>query len=295
MLVHEKELEELVVLPGDGDEPGRRQREVEHEARGQVEPPPHREIARERGVDDERAARQHEADQSFRQRGSGERGRGEPHPKPTLALSRFLPLRDHGGAEAECEKEGQSGVQRHDLRDEDVADRGRERESGIRPERDAAQRVPGTSDRQYGQESRERRPQSRRPFVHAEVLERGSRQPVLDRRFLEVLEPVQARRHPVARRGHLARNLGVTPFVGVREEARVERDEPQERDCGDECPEHRNGWCPGAIVRRRSGRRRVRWQEGWRKRPGRGGHRNGRVLALGLTQIAKGRSSGCRA
>ena len=41
----------------------------------------------------------------------------------------------------------------------------------------------------------------------------GGRQPVLDRRLLEVLEVVQARRHPVAGRRHLARNLGVTSLV----------------------------------------------------------------------------------
>ena len=56
VLVHEKEVEELVVLAGNGDEPGCREREIEDEARDKVQPSPHGEIARERRIDDERAA-----------------------------------------------------------------------------------------------------------------------------------------------------------------------------------------------------------------------------------------------
>ena len=70
--------------------------------------------------------------------------------------------------------------------------------------------------------------QPRGPFVHAERVEGRGAEPVLQRRLLEVLEAVQARREPVAADGHLARDLGVAPLVGVLQVARVERREPRD-------------------------------------------------------------------
>ena len=59
--------------------------------------------------------------------------------------------------------------------------------------------------------------------VHSSTLERleaRRRQPVLQRRLLEVLEAVEPRRHPVAADRHLARDLGVAAFVGMLQLAR---------------------------------------------------------------------------
>ena len=104
MLVDEKEVEEFVVRARNGHEPGRRQCEVEHESRGEVEPTPHREIPGERRIDDERATGEHDADQSLRQRGAGERRRGDPHPQATRPRVGFRTLGNHECAEADGRK-----------------------------------------------------------------------------------------------------------------------------------------------------------------------------------------------
>ena len=66
------------------------------------------------------------------------------------------------------------------------------------------------------------------PFVLAEQLEGGGGRPVLQRRLLEVLDAVQARRQPVAGGDHLARDFGVAALVGFDQLAIVETAEPDE-------------------------------------------------------------------
>jgi len=71
--------------------------------------------------------------------------------------------------------------------------------------------------------------------VLAEEAETRRRGPVSQRRLLEVLDAVEARRDEIAALRHLARDLGIAPFVRLDELAVVECAEPaadkqQQRD-----------------------------------------------------------------
>src|SRR5262249_51757054 len=108
--------------------------------------------------------------------------------------------------------------------------------------RQGALRAAETQRREAYEEDSEKAAKHRiepgRDLGFAEGLEGGGARPVLERRLLEVLGAVEARRHPVARGGHLARDLRVAALVGVGERAigvvDVDRDrgdaEEQQRD-----------------------------------------------------------------
>ena len=95
---------------------------------------------------------------------------------------------------------------------------------GLRPE----QARGGERREQHAEKAGQRGPQARAPGALPEGLERGRGRPVLQRRLLEVLEPVQARGEPVAAGDHLARDLGVAALVGVEQVALAEIGEPGE-------------------------------------------------------------------
>ena len=135
MLVNKEEMEELVVRPCDGHEPGRRQREVEHNARRQVKAPPEGPIAGEHRIDDESATRQHDADQSLRQRRPGERGRGNPHPRPAGVRAGFRALGDEQRGKAQRQEEGEPGIESENLADAGVPECRGEHERRVGAER----------------------------------------------------------------------------------------------------------------------------------------------------------------
>ncbi len=149
------------------------------------------------------------------------------------------------GAEGERQEEREPGVQGDDLGDAGVPECRGEYESRIRAERDAAQCVARGSDREDTEESGKRGPQARGPLVYAEGSKGGGRQPVLEGRLLEILEGVEAWRHPVARRGHLARDLGIATLVRMHEMPRREGGEPKHRQRDEQRPEGRGGRRPG--------------------------------------------------
>ncbi len=133
-------------------------------------------------------------------------------------------------AKASVRKNPSPAVERDDLRNRAVIERAGERDRGERAERGAAQGHAGRADRDDRQQARDRRPEPRRPFVHAERAEGGGRHPVLERRLLEILEAVQARRHPVAAKRHFARDLTVAAFVRVKQAVAAEVREPHRDD-----------------------------------------------------------------
>jgi len=75
--------------------------------------------------------------------------------------------------------------------------------SGAAAERPAAERRGDPAEQHRGE--RHRNP--RYPIVRAEELETATDQPVNERRFFQVGDAVQPRRHPVARPQHVAGNL----------------------------------------------------------------------------------------
>ena len=109
----------------------------------------------------------------------------------------------------------------------DRPDHAGEHRGGIRAGSSIAEQPgPERGHQDESGETGERGPQARDPVAQPEDLERGRGGPVLQRRLLEVLQAVQARRQPVAARHHLARDLGVAAFVGVEQIALPEVGEP---------------------------------------------------------------------
>src|SRR3712207_2160840 len=83
-------------------------------------------------------------------------------------------------------------------------------------------------ERQRDTQKRERqRPGPCRPFALAKHREQCGRGPVLQRRLLEVFEPVETRGDPVAARCHFTRNLCVAAFIGLRQWVQPRRGEPK--------------------------------------------------------------------
>jgi hypothetical protein len=145
---------------------------------------------------------------------------------------------------AQPQEERETGIERHDLGDARVPERRGEHERRIRAEGDATQRVAGRAERHYARNPASAGPQPRRPFVHAEDPIGGGRQPVLKRRLLEVLEAVEARRHPVAGGRHLAGDLGIATLVGMHEAPRIEGGEPEDRERDEQSPRGRRQGAP---------------------------------------------------
>src|SRR5438270_6830560 len=100
-------------------------------------------------------------------------------------------------------------------------------------------------------------------MMNAEDRIGGSGDPVLERRFLEILDPVEPRRHPVAAGRHLARNFRVSAFARVHQTTILEIGEPNRGE--DE--QQDDGSAAGQRGRR-----------GGDSRSGGRGHRDGRDL-----------------
>ena len=234
MLVDEEELEELIVGERDGDEPWGGQEKKERAAGDEVQTPPDRKIARDERIEDQRAARDHDADQALGQRGTGHRGPGDPHPAPSLAWRRGVPLGQHKGAERDRQQGAQRAVQRQQVGVHDIAATARQRRRAVEPEHRSLEAQAHVTEEQGCEQRRQRRPQPRGPRLHAERLVRHGGHPVLERRLLEVLEAVKTRRQPIARHHHLARNLGVAPLVRMNDRPVVGAREPDHGECQDQ-------------------------------------------------------------
>ena len=275
MLVHEEELREAGVGALHQHEPRRGEREIDGEAGQRVQAPPWARVARQHRVQHERRAGDRKRDESLRQRRACGRRVRDQHPVALRGPRRLRALREQERAQRERQPERQDRVEGQQVREPRVPDAAREHER--REDAGVAPRQPrgGEAHRDDRQEPRERRRQPRRPLVHAERVEGRGAQPVLERRLFEVLEVVQARRHPVAADRHLARDLGVPAFVRVLQPAHVERPEPYDRHDQREQP-------PGPAGKR-CGRRDGRGQGGARTRAMRAAHstvRRGGASAL---------------
>src|SRR6266850_1675155 len=210
MLLDEEEAQELVVGERDRDEPGCGDREKQRASGENLHFSKQCPVALDQDIESERRQRQHDADQSLAQHGEGARRPGEEHVPERE--------REHGAAQ----EERQPHVQGIDLPEHDVERATGEHRGGVDP-RGRAEKTP--SCKKHHENSRkagERSPQPCRPVRDFEQREERGGGPVLQRRLLEVLEAVQARRDPVAARHHLARDLGVAALVGVVERPHAE-------------------------------------------------------------------------
>ena len=140
----------------------------------------------------------------------------------------------------------------HQHRREDVVERrSREHQRRQQPGSPAEQAQSGEIDQGATTQPEEPGPQPQRPLVHPERGDRRRGQPVHQGRLLEVLDAVEARRHPIAGRRHLARDLGVARFVGF-----VERTVPGRKDEEDTCGDEHETQIAQSRTSRQTGSRR---------------------------------------
>ena len=227
MLLHEEEVEEFRIGALHEDEPGQRDREEQRDAAQRERAPHDRQVALDRRVDDERKAGEHDADEPLRQDRASHGRPGERHRPRADARIGVRPMGGDEREERHRMKEGEPDVEREDLRAHQhgpgTCEHGARHQSLVR----APPSPPEDCRDDHEDEAGQRGPQPRRPLVGREDPEGERREPVLERRLLEVLEPVEARRDVVAAREHFARDLGVARFVRPEERACLERAEPQ--------------------------------------------------------------------
>src|SRR6185437_334533 len=92
----------------------------------------------------------------------------------------------------------------------------------------AVEPAPDGARQQQPRETTQCRPQTHRPGVRADQLLGYRGGPVLQRRLLEVLHPIEPRGHPIAAAQHLARDLAVAALVGVEQRGYAEGRKPQQ-------------------------------------------------------------------
>ncbi len=209
---------ELRVGPGDQEMPGHRDRQEEGDpggGEGETDQPPvppippvpggeHPDAQNHPGDDD--------PDQPLGQGGEGGGGVEDPDPQPA-----FPGVFGAGGEEESEERHGQERGDRH-VQGDRLAEAEPERGGGEddprpEPRPPAVEAAPGDIDGEDAQKREESGSEAERPLLRPEEAERRRLEPVEEGRLLEVLDPVQARRHPVAGRHHLPRDLGIAPLV----------------------------------------------------------------------------------
>src|SRR6266850_3378354 len=210
MLLDEEEAQELVVGERDRDEPGCGDREKQRASGENLHFSKQCPVALDQDVESHGRQRQHDADQSLAQHGEGAR---RPEEQPVAEGER-----EHGARE----EKRQPHVQRIDLPEHDVERAAGEHCGCIQSRRRAEQAAASGEHQEKAGEPGQRRPHSGGPILDFKYLEERGGGPVLQRRLLEVLEAVQARRDPVAARHHLARDLGVAALVGLVERPHAE-------------------------------------------------------------------------
>ncbi len=265
VLVDEEEFEETGVLQRHRDEPGRRQRQVQRQARAPVHAAPHRPLAVQHAVEQQRGAGYQQADQALGQGGAGHRRPGRPHRVALCGRSGVVALREQEAAQREREEQGEPHVEAQEVTVQ-YHPRGRgQRHRRMRGRSRTPQAPRGERHRRDREESGQRRPQAGGECVDAEQVVARRAHPVLQRRLLEVEKTVQARRDPVAAAHHLQRDRRVASLVGAEQRAFAERPEPGERE---QAPAERLSHCPGAERVGECG------PAGFSARGGRCGHRS---------------------
>ncbi len=235
VLVDEEEVEELGVAPLHQHEPRHRGEQVQREPGQPAHAAQQGPVAGHQQVGHADQARQHHADQALGQGRARQRQPHRQHPAELRAARGARPLRQRKAARAHGQEEAHAHIERDDLPEQQVQQRRRQdgRARGRRAPAAIGRQRPGRDS--DAAQPEQQRPQARAPCLHAERLEGGGGGPVLQRRFFEVLQVVQARRDPVAGDDHLARDLGVAALVRAEQGGALEQVvRPQRGKHGDE-------------------------------------------------------------
>ncbi|CAB3770302.1 hypothetical protein LMG29739_05748 [Paraburkholderia solisilvae] len=230
LLDDKKEIEELGVAVLHEHEPRRDDREEHDQPADEIQAFPDRPVARDQRVQHERRAGQDQPDEALGQHRERHRRPACPHPAAHRAARQVGTLREQQRAQREFHPERQGHVERVEVAHQVPVRRACEHdcreEAGGRIEHARA----GEADQQHAREAGQRGIEARLPFAEAEPREGECVGPGLQRRLLEILVAVIARRDPVAGHEHLARHFGITAFVAWQQVAPAERHEPDQRE-----------------------------------------------------------------
>ncbi len=247
-LVEERVAEEVGVLALHDGEP-RHDYQRRHRHAGEDRP----RAARPRRPG-ERAARREPGEERHRDpdRSLGERSEphgetGEREPAPGVALR----PRPHQAVERGRDQRGERHVEDDEARIGEHDRRGGEDGGGEERAPPAGEHADQVVGEEHGRERAQRRGQARRQLAHAEDTERACDHPEEEHGLVEVREPVQVRHAPLAERQHLARDLRVSPLVGLDE--RPASEGVDEGECGEREEGEAEDGAPG---RRAPGRQR---------------------------------------
>ncbi len=207
VVLEEEDAQELRVSPRHRDIPGQHHRQIEQNARHPDGSSQQRPLASQRneGKDDgQRKKRRH---RPFRQCG---RAVEEVEVKEPEFLVRLVPRIP--AQHANAERRRKLHIRRGAARKRDNARAARRDQSSI--QLPAGPEAPDMQvDQRYKDERKARRGQARRPVVHAKLLERKHRPPVVQRRLLQPWLAVKNRCDVVVAPQHFARNLRVARFI----------------------------------------------------------------------------------
>ncbi len=232
MLMDEEEVGEVGIAPGHQDEPRRADENKQHPARDRLQSPQHATIPGNEDVTHQGCERDENRNRTLREHGHRRGDPGSKHPESPLPCALGRGFREQKCGERRAHEKRKAGIQRIEMPDDEV-----ERRTGQHQPRQQSHppiEQPRARKGRYqdAQKARQPRPQFRHPRLHAEGCVAERRDPVLQRRLLEIHDTVETRRHPVAGNQHLARNFGVPRFVGLRQNGIAEGDEPEHRQGG---------------------------------------------------------------
>jgi hypothetical protein len=238
MFVDEEEMGEFRVAHRDHHEPRHRNDREDQRAGQPSHAPPDAEVARQHAIGGQHRRGQHDPDQTLAHHRERHPRPGEPHAQPIVGraglVALAIPETQHGQAQAGR----QPHVEVHEMAVAQPPDTTAQHAGRVQRDAWPQHGASGPPQGQHGKGAGQAWPESRREIADAEYRERRRGSPVLQRRFFEVEDAVQARRDPVAAGQHLAGDLGVAAFVGMDQVAIAQRAEPR-----DHCQQQQRSWC----------------------------------------------------
>ena len=230
VLLHEEELHELLVGQRHRHEPWHRDHQEQCQARQPVHALQTLPVALQKDISQQRRARQHDADQSLGQHRQRHGRPGGQHPVAFLRRRGAVTQRHQAGEDGARHEKAHAHVQRQEVSDEGIDGGAGQHGGGEESCGWAEYPVADQIHQQHAQKAGQCRPQPRRPLAFAEQRVGRGGGPVLQGRFLEILEVVQARRGPVAAGHHFAGDFGVASLVGFHQFAVADVAEPGQRE-----------------------------------------------------------------
>ncbi len=193
-------------------------------------------------VEEDHRARDRDPDQPLRQHRQRRRREHPVPPQPPRDGRRSRSpgrgaVRDPEARQRRGEEERHRHVECGEAGEADPQRRGAERHGRHGAGAPAAHRGPERIRERHAREAKNRAPETRGERRQAEGLDRGRREPVVQRRLLEVEHAVQVRGDELPGRQHFARDLGVASLVRLEQRRAAEPPEDEHDQARDD--EHR--------------------------------------------------------